>query len=553
MIWCTELSFTSSFSLFLSLGPDSQAKPKADRIPGEKTKNKMRPKGLKLPSMVWLILLETILLIVLERVSSLYGGLASTRPSRPLHALPRVTANEAGDLGTECVPTTTGSLIKNDMKMGAKFMTVLWGVTGLAPGAGAKGYKAAQSAYAPQSRAVLYRAPLLAQSALLNSLPFKNELIGQVQAYLESFLQLTNPSKQQKAQLASNSSVLWTNLKINAQRAAGMFLYNRGDLTLSSDAVGYGGEVSSGLGFSALEKSSLNDLTRDILKLVNASRQANVKDSLVQMKCSLKHLCTVSSYLIEIDQDSLSDVGPLSHDYLGIPRLKGRATVNLSFGKRRLGIPSEEKVITLIVDGTNYPLSAGSFIELCKSNFYETLPVKNADFDLPELDGESITGFKALILGNFEPGYRDPYTTMTRRVPLETLRSEVNGSRSTVTGAARNSAVFTRAQSVYSFATPGAVALLHPLGDRNGGSASIFAIPPKSKLTREILEKIDKRFAIFAFIVEGLEVLNQLEDDDVLLRSEVQPGPWKLVRLERDDSTVGMKTNVLASGFADNE
>ena len=55
------------------------------------------------------------------------------------------------------------------------------------------GYKAAQSAFAPDK--LLYSPPLLPQSALLNSIPIpENELVAELQAELESFVQLINPS-----------------------------------------------------------------------------------------------------------------------------------------------------------------------------------------------------------------------------------------------------------------------------------------------------------------------------------------------------------------------
>jgi len=90
---------------------------------------------------------------------------------------------------------------------------------------GAIGYEAALSAYSPGLS--LYSTPLLPQSALLNSLPLKDTLIGQLQAYLESFIQLISPSAIQELQLSRNNSVLWTNLCINSQRAAGILIYNR--------------------------------------------------------------------------------------------------------------------------------------------------------------------------------------------------------------------------------------------------------------------------------------------------------------------------------------
>ena len=57
-------------------------------------------------------------------------------------------------------------------------------------------------------------------------------------------------------------------------------------------------------------------------------------------------------------------------------------------------------------------------------------------------------------------------------------------------------------------------------------------------------------FAIFAFIVEGLDVLNQLDDDDVVLKTEVEPGNWKLLQIERDPSEE-YRTVEIASGYSE--
>jgi hypothetical protein len=86
----------------------------------------------------------------------------------------------------------------------------------------AVGYEAAPSAFSPSK--YLYTVPFLPQSALLNSLPFGNELVAELQAYLESFVQLINPTDTQENQIEKNDSMLWTNLRVNAQRAAGTCL-----------------------------------------------------------------------------------------------------------------------------------------------------------------------------------------------------------------------------------------------------------------------------------------------------------------------------------------
>lgn len=137
----------------------------------------------------------------------------------------------------------------------------------------AKGYKAVQSPYAPT--ASLYSPPLLPQSALLNTLPVENKLIGEIQTYIESFIQLLQPTPAQVVQLAENNSILWSNLRINAQRAAGMFIYNRPVLQLAGASIEKSIKESNEM-LNLRQKGlnvSLNTLQNDLLMLVNASRR----------------------------------------------------------------------------------------------------------------------------------------------------------------------------------------------------------------------------------------------------------------------------------------
>tara|TARA_A100001015_G_scaffold166138_1_gene184657 strand:- start:372 stop:2021 length:1650 start_codon:yes stop_codon:yes gene_type:complete len=432
--------------------------------------------------------------------------------------------------------------------------------------AAARGYKAAQSVYAPCAR--LYRKPGLPQSALLNSLPFTNELIGTVQSNLESFALLIKPTAVQKAQIARNTSTLWYNLKVNAQRAAGMFLYNQAELELQDDKLPKDllpkyMNVSAELAEKAektsntrelptrkfLEEKALSDLRTDALKLVNASRAADRTACLKYMNLALLRLLCVSSYLVPLNSRLIKldpeTLGPVTPDVISIPRLVGRAEVLLTYSKKS-GLTPEDRIrtIKIVVDGLNYPMSGGSFIELCKRGFYDNLQVKSDLYDVPELDGIVFpSSIDRVILGTFPPGYRDPITNTQRRIPLEVFRMETNGTRKTIFGAAKNTAVFTKSSPVHSLSTPGALAMLHQLGDRNGASASFFTPRPAVPLSSQLLERLDKRFAVFAFVVQGLDVLPELREDDVLIKAEVEPGPWQLIRLSRNSDYDGINEN----------
>lgn len=158
---------------------------------------------------------------------------------------------------------------------------------------GAIGYEAAESLFSPGES--LKTIPLLPQSALLNTLPFKDELIGQLQAYFESFVQLISPSNPQQLQIANNDSVLWTNLRVNAQRAAGIFIYNRKDLLPKVNIS----EVQIDLYIKTYQvaENRLSKLQLNALKLVNSSSRSSVSECLRGMQKCLSGLCDIA-YLL---------------------------------------------------------------------------------------------------------------------------------------------------------------------------------------------------------------------------------------------------------------
>lgn len=363
---------------------------------------------------------------------------------------------------------------------------------------GAIGYEAAESAFSPMQ--ALYTVPLLPQSALLNSLPIDNVLIGQIQAFLESFVQLINPSSRQKSQIFSSNSALWINLRINAQRAAGMAIYNQDSLK----PVVFPSEPSE-LQALRIQQGEvyLEDLKQQLVRLVAASRKSYVGVSLRCVRNALNALYNLAYLQVPLTATSLSDNSDLSTDVDNrvdditrklaavIPRLLGRASVKLKFQRpgplkfvpgRYLradvpderfryvqaedgnsldgskasqfiniegandGIPSSE--VTMVVDGINHPLTGGNFIDLCEKGFYENLPI-----GLRSIEFSTALQTDFLILGDYDKGYTDPLTGQQRRIPLEVYREDENRKRFTVTGAARNTPIFTKARPVLSFAT----------------------------------------------------------------------------------------------------
>lgn len=361
---------------------------------------------------------------------------------------------------------------------------------------GAIGYEAAESAYAPLQK--LYSTPLLPQSAILNTLPLDNRLVGQLQAFLESYVQLINPTPRQLQQLATTNSALWTNLRINAQRAAGMLFYNQKQLYPLVDP---NEPIDLQHLRQQLAERSLEDFKQQAIRLVTVSKRSNIGASLRCVRNALNSLCYLA-YLqtplrrpvIDVNANlnltmvnRIDQNAKLKEQTDHLPRLAGRALVSLTFERpgpmQRTLLASQRETIVpvnvslasddikvndsirlanieglndgpasaevvLLVDGTNYPLTAGNFIDLCQKGFYNYLPVTVKSI---HEGGESVASMK--VLGSYEKGYTEPITNSRRRIPLEVHREDEQRRRFTVFGAARNTGVFTRAKPVLSFAT----------------------------------------------------------------------------------------------------
>lgn len=431
--------------------------------------------------------------------------------------------------------------------------------------ADAKGYNAVQSPYSPL-KPLLYSPPLLPQSALINSLPIDNPLIGEIQAYVESFVQLLKPSPAQALQLRQNNSVLWNNLRINAQRAAGMMIYNRASLLPAVD------ETESKMRQAERQQRgeiSLITLQSDVLRLVNASRRSSVQDSLRCMRYALNTLSYVGYLSVPhklLVAYNTKGVAAASSAYpvpskakmsagsserglrLDVPpSLVGRATVVLEF--RRGGGNGKDKgkdakqaktsKVRIVVDGIHHPLTGGNFVDLCKRGYYDNTPVESG---LLDLDGAgTLTLPRTLVARRDDKGnvktYTNPSTGLERRIPLEVLREDTDPEkgRATFVGTARNAAVFTKASPVGSFATYGALGMFHPRGDGNGASTGFFVLPPDPALSvieRDALaafQRLENRYSLFAYCIDGNDVLQQLTDGDVLASCRVEPGMWELL------------------------
>ena len=218
----------------------------------------------------------------------------------------------------------------------------------------------------------------------------------------------------------------------------------------------------------------------------------------------------------------------------------------------------------LIVDGINHPLAGGNFLDLCLKGHYDNTGIHCDTFmfsssrgELESGDSSETMGISRKVMGNkdgnhLDDGYIDAKKKIKRRFPLEVFRqkekeekaaSPDSGSytnvkvRYTAVGSARNSAVFTQnAPPVMSFATYGAIGMWHAQNDDAGASSSFFSIPfdntqsVTARSKKNSMARLNQKYSLFAYCVDGNDVLINLKEGDVLTRAVVEPGLYNLSR-----------------------
>jgi peptidylprolyl isomerase len=189
--------------------------------------------------------------------------------------------------------------------------------------------------------------------------------------------------------------------------------------------------------------------------------------------------------------------------YSNLPQLKGRATIEFMTSKGKM---------TAVVDGYSAPVTAGNFVDLVQRGFYNGLPFTRSE--------ESYV----LQIGDppgSEVGFVDPKTKKYRAVPLEVL---VKGDKEPTYEITLEDAGRFREQPVLPFSAFGAMALARPGDDPNGGSSQFFFFLFEPELTPAGANLLDGRYAIFGYVVDGRDVLDQLKAGDKIESAKVVKG-----------------------------
>jgi Peptidyl-prolyl cis-trans isomerase (rotamase) - cyclophilin family len=150
------------------------------------------------------------------------------------------------------------------------------------------------------------------------------------------------------------------------------------------------------------------------------------------------------------------------------------------------------------------------------------------------------------ILGSFNEGFYDPLTAKPRRIPLEIVQYDrLLGTaklsyESGFTGgnaASANSTLLSvltpdisRSPPLLTFDIPGLVAMNHPDLNLNGGSSEFFSLTEKD-MVPERTSLLNGQYAIFGYILEGLDLMQNLQAGDIISSTYVDE--WGLMNLKK--------------------
>ncbi|GAX21424.1 hypothetical protein FisN_10Hu002 [Fistulifera solaris] len=353
---------------------------------------------------------------------------------------------------------------------------------------------------------------------LLKVLPVKNTLFNNLVTILDdaSAINSADPIDARTWDVTSKSIELAIR-ELDTKRSQFNFAFNPEDATLLQILKG-----------ETCERR-VEELRSQLVDLVSAAQQRNATAfSLVQRKALLS-LSEVGELLVPKFPYEVPTQGMFSY----LPRLQGRARVTFVMRRNRNILGN----ITILADGYTAPITAGNFVDLSIRNFYTGLPVKTIRKKL--VRGSEFEVASLPILGQFQEGFYDPLTGKPRHLPLEIIREEQSGvpvltysqGLSSLPDVSLESA--DQSKPLLSFRTPGLVAMNHPDRLLNGASSEFFALQETSVLENK-RDLLDGEFAPFGYIIEGFDLFQKLQSNDVIEDTIVDEfGQLSLIKIRR--------------------
>lgn len=201
------------------------------------------------------------------------------------------------------------------------------------------------------------------------------------------------------------------------------------------------------------------------------------------------------------------------NNYANLPRLNGEAIVEMVV---------KGQVVTMTLSGADAPITAGNFVDLVSQKVYDGLPFHRV-VRQPEpfvVQGGDPQGkdpnFPAARLGT--GGYIDPTTQVERNIPLEILPAD---SQEILYGKTFKMAGLTTTVPKLKHLR-GAVAMARSQFPDSASSQFYIALAD--------LGFLDGDYAVFGYVTEGMDVVDQIQQGDRIDSMTVVSGLENLVK-----------------------
>jgi peptidyl-prolyl cis-trans isomerase B (cyclophilin B) len=195
-----------------------------------------------------------------------------------------------------------------------------------------------------------------------------------------------------------------------------------------------------------------------------------------------------------------------SNQFPGLPKLNGKATVVMTVKGKPMTVKGKpmtvkDKQITIEVDGVNAPISAGNFVDLVQSGFYNGLT-----FHRVVRQPQPFVVQGGDPKGNGTGGYIPSGSSSERRIPLE-IKPQ-GGSAPIYSQTITDKPVLHHNR--------GAIAMARSQSPDSASSQFYFTLAD--------IPFLDGNYAVFGKITKGLEVIDTIQQGDKITSAKVTKG-----------------------------
>jgi len=285
-------------------------------------------------------------------------------------------------------------------------------------------------------------------------------------------------------------------------------------------------------------KKTLSQMASDLKSFDAAVTEAqNVNRGSEQEQIAIKKAKTFQVSAVSALNDIEESMVPknykveVSDEYKNLPKLQGRATVEMVF-KKDGGAPFDiegtnfaSAKMTMVLDGYAAPVTSGNFVELVNKGFYNSMKIQRSDgfvVQTGDPDGEAegyvdSSSDSKPSLGKGKHG--------ERLIPLEIM---VKGDKSPFYEESIEDNGRGGQATVLPFSSYGAMGWAREEYEANSGSSQFFWLLFDSDLTPAGKNVLDGRYPCFGYVTEGADFLRDIKEGDTIVSAKVIKGADQL-------------------------